>query len=33
MLEHELFLPNFEISPLNKTIFDAVSILEKQANM
>lgn len=29
MLEHDLFTPIFEISPFNKTISDAVSILEK----
>ena len=29
MLEHDLFVPNFEISPINKTVSDAVSILEK----
>jgi hypothetical protein len=33
MLEHDLFLPNFEVTPFNKTISDAVKILEKQANM
>ena len=29
MLEFDLFLPNIEISPLNKTISDSVRILEK----
>ena len=29
MLEHDLFIPNLEISPMNKTVSDAVSILEK----
>jgi hypothetical protein len=29
MLEHNMFQPNFEVSPVNKTIKDAVEILRK----
>ena len=31
MLELDLFQPNIEVSPLNKTVQDSVSILKHQA--
>ena len=29
MLEHDMFQPNFEVSPVNKTVKDAIDILQK----